>query len=228
MDRSRIQLVTTASLPYLLSIPPASESLSASLVPVLFFLHGYDEAAPAPIEQALMRHGPLRPGNPPTALADFIVIAPQLPVAGDLWHRYADPVQNILDQVLTAWRGDAERAYLSGFSFGGNGVFDIALKQPDVWAALWAVDPTRAPVQDPETPVWLSAGEVTRRRKAGFQDRLRLVSFEAEARGERVYEDEGLPHVATAASAYGKELIYSWLLRHRRGAPSAGRARLQP
>lgn len=44
------------------------------------------------------------------------------------------------------------------FSFGANGVFDLARLQPDFWAALAA--------RDPALPGWLSFGEVARPRKA--------------------------------------------------------------
>ncbi|HET7363635.1 MAG TPA: prolyl oligopeptidase family serine peptidase [Burkholderiales bacterium] len=72
---------------------------------------------------------------------EFIVLAPQLPRAGDLWHRYADDVRALVADVCAKQAVDAARLYLTGFSYGGNGVFDLGLAQPDLWAALWAVDP---------------------------------------------------------------------------------------
>ncbi len=55
--------------------------------PVLMFLHGYDEGAPMDIHDALTLHGPLRAGNPDSALEQFIIVAPQMPVRGDVWFR---------------------------------------------------------------------------------------------------------------------------------------------
>lgn len=182
--------------------------------PVLLFLHGYDEGAPMPIEKALTLHGPLRPGNPPAALAPFIIVAPQMPVRGDLWLRYAAHVRAILTEILENHRGHAQRAYLTGFSFGGNGVFDLALAQPNTWAALWPVDPTRVPERDPNAPVWLSFGEVARYRKRGFIQALELQPNET-ADAARVYLDEGEDHVGSARLAYKDERIYSWLLAQR-------------
>jgi len=57
--------------------------------PLICFLHGYDEAAPTPLHTALRRHGPLKEGNPPLVRERFIVLAPQLPHAGDVWQRHA-------------------------------------------------------------------------------------------------------------------------------------------
>jgi hypothetical protein len=203
-----LRLVESGPLRYLLSLPRAA---SITPRPVLVFLHGYDEGAPADIHNALTLHGPLRPGNPPIT-QEFVVVAPQLPVRGDYWLRSADAVRDIVHQVQAEHRGDLRRTYLTGFSFGGNGVFDLALAQPGTWAALWSVDPTRVPPRDPGLPVWLSSGEISRRRQPGFNATLRLEAVGPGELGDRVYTDEGLDHVGTATLAYRDERIYRWLL----------------
>lgn len=215
MDRPDLQLVETSPLPYLLSVP--STPLPASgFRPVLCFLHGYDEAAPTEIRRGLTRHGPLSEGSSPDAWNEFVVVAPQLPVAGDVWQRYADSVGQIVRQVQSLYQGDLQRSYLTGFSFGGNGVLDLALLQPNLWAALWAVDPTRVPREDPQLPIWLSAGEVSRRNTAGFIARLSLQSAELGLEGKRVLLDQGQDHVGSATLAYRDERIYQWLLSQHR------------
>ena len=182
--------------------------------PILFFLHGYDEGAPLNIEKALTRHGPLRPGNPAQSVGKFIVVAPQLPVRGDTWHRQAEKVRRLLQTVQTNYDGDPHRTYLSGFSFGGNGVFDLALLQPDLWAALWPVDPTRVPQKDPARPVWLSVGAAARRSKTRFIQALGLKP-DVDLGADRICLDQGADHVDSATRAYQDERIYSWLLARR-------------
>ncbi|HEY0020403.1 MAG TPA: hypothetical protein VGC13_29160 [Longimicrobium sp.] len=210
MTRPEPKLIESAPLRYLLSLPRGADAADAR--PVLVFLHGYDEGAPMDIHGALTLHGPLRPGNPAVAVEEFIVVAPQLPVRGDLWMRSADAVRDIVRRVQAEHGGDPRRTYLTGFSFGGNGVFDLALAQPDTWAALWAVDPTRIPPRDPGLPVWLSSGEISRRRQPGFNAMLRLESAGTGLPGDRVYTDAGKDHVGTATLAYREERIYRWLL----------------
>jgi predicted peptidase len=207
-----LRAIQSSPLSYLLSVP-AGEATEPR--PVLCFLHGYDEAAPAPIHEGVARHGPLRPGSARRALDDFIIVAPQLPRAGDLWHLYADVVRTIVEGVRAAHGGDRRRTYLSGFSFGGNGVFDLAIAQPDFWAALWPVDPTRIPRSDPGRPVWLSVGDIARHGGAGFVRALRLEPADGGASGDRVYLDEGQDHVGSATRAYRDARIYEWLLSHR-------------
>jgi hypothetical protein len=214
MNTQSLSLVDSAPLPYLLSVPSAAASLEDGW-PILYFLHGYDEAAPLAIHRALTRHGPLRPGNAKIAVEAFIVIAPQLPTSGDIWRRYAGDVRHLVERVQGQYGGNPEQQYLTGFSFGGNGVFDLSLKQRDLWAALWAVDPTRVPAADPGCPVWLSSGEVSRRRNTGFMEQQSLALLGYGPAPDRVYFDAGLDHIGTAKVAYQDEQIYRWLLSKR-------------
>jgi predicted peptidase len=207
-DAGGPRVVDSAPLRYLLSVPEGG----GGPLPLLCFLHGYDEAAPMDIHQALTAHGPLRPGNPPIA-RDFIVVAPQLAQAGDHWLRHAGDVRRIVAEVRETHGGDPRRTYLTGFSYGGNGVLDLGLAQPGEWAALWPVDPTRVPREDPGVPTWLSFGNLARRQKQAFIGALRLHAAPGTApHGSRVYEDEGQDHVGSARRAYADERIYRWLL----------------
>jgi predicted peptidase len=219
MTGERRHLVESGPLPYLVSVPGSAPPASG-FWPLLCFLHGYDEGAPAPIEAALTRHGPLATGCSPVATTEFIVVAPQLPARGDVWHRHAEAVAQVMRQVLTKHRVDLERVYLTGFSFGGNGVFDLALQRRESWAALWPVDPTRVPPDDPGRPVWFSSGEISRRYADAFIRRLRLQPEPGGEEGDRVYEDRGQDHVGTARLAYEDDRIYRWLLSRRRSSPA--------
>jgi predicted peptidase len=205
------RVVASHPLRYLLSVPSETARAGAA-IPLLCFLHGYGEAAPRDIERALTLHGPLRSSSNPRARQEFIVVAPQLLIGGDLWSRYADVVRQIVSEVRNEHGGDPRRLYLTGFSFGGNGVFDLGGAQPDLWAALWAVDPTRVPAKTPKQPVWLSFGEVSRARKDLSISALDLHPYGEDRRSDRVWLDEGLDHVGSATSAYGDQRIYDWLL----------------
>jgi predicted peptidase len=215
---AKLSLVETMELPFLLSIPRGrDEAQEGTGLPILCFLHGLDEGPPTKIEEGVTRHGPLRKGSSPLATGDFIVVAPQLPACGDIWQRYAGAVCEIVSFLQTEYGADNRRSYLSGFSFGGNGVMDIAIFNPSLWAALWPVDPTRVPVSDPGLPFWFSAGQASRPRADRFIDRLQLRP-PVTGLEDRVYVDEGLDHVATATSAYRSDEVYRWLLSKKRQA----------
>lgn len=211
MKTSNLQLIESAPLRYLISLPTAAASDGARS-PLLCFLHGYGEAAPIEIHEALTLHGPLRSGSWPGAVERFLIVAPQLPSAGDFWYRYAEAVKQVVNDVQVAHGGDALRTYLTGFSFGGNGVFDLALIEPAFWAALWPVDPTQVPGDDPLCPVWVSFGEASRYRKSGFIRALSLQPADTNIEGDRLYLDQGEDHEGSARLAYRDERIYTWLL----------------
>jgi predicted peptidase len=204
--------MTHEGLQTLVSLPEGS----AAGAPLLCFLHGYDEAAPTEIVTALTRHGPLSEYTPPALVADFVVVAPQLPQAGDVWHEQAEAVRSLALRVQTEHGADTSRRYLTGFSFGGNGVFDVGLAHPGFWAALWAVDPTRGPSSDLEEPVWLSIGSVARHATEQFIGRLQSRPPEENLLTDRVHLDEGEDHVGCARCAYADARIYRWLLAHLR------------
>jgi predicted peptidase len=180
-------------------------------MPVLCFLHGYGEAAPMDIRGALTLHGPLRQANSHKATDCFIIAAPQLPAKGDDWHKYPDAVRNIVIEVQNRYGGNRKQRYLTGFSYGGNGVFDIALSMPGFWAALWAVDPTRVPSTNPNVPIWLSMGERSRGNKDLFVERLHLAPATDDEVGDCIYLDSDQDHVGTATLAYRDDQVYAWL-----------------
>jgi hypothetical protein len=214
MGTAAPQVGETAALRYLLRAGGAVVRHAAP--PLLCFLHGYDEGAPLDIVAALTRYGPLRANNPATSLEHFVIVAPQLPLRGDLWLRYAPVVRQIILDVSQHYGCNGQRVYLTGFSFGANGVFDLALAHPDLWAALWPVDPTRVPPQPIARPLWLSFGEISRNQAHGFIRRLALEPADSTTPSDRVWHDDGEDHVGTAIRAYSDARIYQWLLGKRR------------
>jgi predicted peptidase len=208
-----LQLVDSYALGYLLR--PRISTEADESPPLLCFLHGYDEGAPLDIFNALRRHGPFRSLNPSTYKDRFVIVAPQLPVRGDLWNRYADPVRQIVLDEAKRFACDLRRLYLTGFSFGGNGVFDLSFAQARMWAALWPVDPTRVPNRSLSIPIWLSLGEISRLQARSFIRALGLESAEIVRSADRVWSDAGEDHVGTATQAYNDERVYRWLLSNR-------------
>ena len=210
MLEPKLRLVDSYPVRYLLR--PRISSEADESPPLMCFLHGYDEGAPLDIFDALTRHGPLRSINPSTCTDPFVIVAPQLPFKGDIWSRYAEPVRQIVLDEAKRFACDLRRLYLTGFSFGGNGVFDLSFAQPGIWAALWPVDPTRVPAQSITIPVWLSLGEISRLQARSFIRTLDLQSAEIATSADRIWSDAGEDHVGTATQAYNDERVYRWLL----------------
>ena len=198
-----------SSLRCLISVPPGQPP--AGGWPVLVFLHGDQEAAPRDLLEALTAHGPMRKESGEEATGRFVVVAPQLRERGrsDVWASQAETVEAIAGAVTRDFGGDSRRVYLTGFSYGGNGVLSIGARRSDVWAALWPVDPTQPPAASIERPMWISGGQRSRANKEAFTPPPGGPTLP-----ERVHEDAGLDHLGTAVRAYQNRAIYDWLLTH--------------
>lgn len=218
-----------ASLQPLMNAAPLSGVLSLPRRPrpgaaLLCFLHGRGEAQPMDPVSAATLHGPLHAQSAIDAEGlglPFVVVVPQLPRAGDLWYEQADRVRALVKDIETRYATDPAHRYLTGFSFGGNGVFDLGHCQPGFWSALWAVDPTRLPEADLVAPLWLSLGSSARAAAATAVARLGSTAIDPDAAdsppgARRVHLDQGEDHVGSARRAYADPRIYRWLLRHRR------------
>lgn len=201
--------------------PP--EHTPADKIPLLFFLHGSGEhTGNVTIDQAIARYGPLKNDQyTQKAVGDrFIIVFPQLPApGGNIWGAYDYDIIEIVEEAWNKYGVDVKRTYLTGFSFGGNGVLSIASKQPDIWAALWPVDPTQRPLPKLKLPMWLSLGERSRGKDAEMT--LRRLGFQEvkkennDPNGTHLYADYGENHLETGESAYRDNRIYNWLLNNR-------------
>lgn len=131
-------------------------------------------------------------------------------------YKYADEVRQIAKDIQERYLGDPDRTYMTGFSFGGRGVLDLAFMQPDFWAALWAVDPVGVPIGNTHNrPLWISFGEVSRPLEERYINTFSLVPADGEMRENFVYQDLGQDHLKTANLSYMEKRIYSWLLSKR-------------
>lgn len=105
--------------------------------PVVLFLHGSGERGTDGIIQTsiglgdgIRRHAGLWPA---------IVVFPQAP-PDHRWHgRVAHLALATLDRTVREFRTDPDRVYLVGLSAGGNGVWNLAYRTPERFAALVAV-----------------------------------------------------------------------------------------
>jgi predicted peptidase len=159
---------------------------------------------------------------------NFIVISPQCP-AGTGWND--DAVLALLDQVVATHQADPHRLYLTGLSLGGYATWSIAMKNPQRFAAVvpicgggqrsdvvrnrgdqkaallslgvWAFHGAK----DPTVPLDESERMVDVLKKSGVTD-VQLTVY-PEAKHDSWTE------------AYSTPELYTWLLKHERGAPAA-------
>lgn len=205
-------------LNYLLYVPQDYGKDSQEKWPVILFLHG--------IGVRTDNLDLVKTEGLPKTLASktdfpFIVISPQL-VGGterDYWSQPAvvELLFGLLDEVQAKLSIDPDRIYLTGLSLGGQGAWEIGLKNPEKFAALapiagfWRGPTTPENICDLKNkPIWAFHG--TKDDIVPFDDEKGLVDALKACGGNvqfTVYKDAG--HEIWD-QAYATPELYTWML----------------
>ncbi|MNI33038.1 esterase [compost metagenome] len=207
------EITKKVSLNYQLFLPDEYDAASDKKWPFILFLHG------------IHRRGSdiqLLDGYGLTAMAEstkgfeFLVAAPQCPSFSN-WPMQRDAVIALVYEVATLHKVDAERIYLTGFSMGGNGAWDLAAHYPDLFAAVVPL----AGYYDPELahllkdmPVWTFHGDqddiVSPKNTEAMVDALQ------QSGGNVTYTSLPDRKHPIMEDAYGNPALYQWLLSHKK------------
>ena len=128
VSKVKIEVVQKQELGYTLHIPLHSKEKK----PLLIFLHGSGENG-SDVEKVKI-HGPFKYLK--NHDLDFYVLAPQCP-EGQQWN--PDILYELILKIQKENNIDANRIYLTGLSSGGWGTYSLALKHPEMFAALMPV-----------------------------------------------------------------------------------------
>ena len=123
------RVTKTVELNYLLYLPDDYETTTTKF-PLVLFLHGAGERG-NDLEKVKV-HGPpklIKNG----AKFPFILVSPQCP-EGKWWNM--ESLTMLLDDVQSRLRVDKSRIYVTGVSMGGYGTWELALTQPNRFAAI--------------------------------------------------------------------------------------------
>lgn len=112
---------------YKLSLPKTCDEP----LPLILFLHGMKKRGTD--LRLLDDYGFIRVAKE-DAEFQYVVVAPQCPEDKD-WPEIRDHVLKILEEVISTHFVDRGRVFLTGFSMGGNGVWDLAANTNGVFAA---------------------------------------------------------------------------------------------
>ncbi|MBN1418021.1 MAG: prolyl oligopeptidase family serine peptidase [Planctomycetes bacterium] len=203
------EITVKVSLNYLLFLPEGYEKAQKPW-PLILFLHGAGESGND--LQKVKVHGPPKIVETKRDFP-FIVVSPQSPGRG--WN--ADTLVALLDDVVSKYKVDKDRIYLTGLSMGGFGSWALAAAYPDRFAAVVPIcgggNPADAkrlkdlPIwvfhgaKDPVVPIARSEAMVSALKEAGGN-----VKF-------TVYPEAG--HDSWTAT-YDDPELYKWMLEQRR------------
>lgn len=194
-------------LPYLLFQPD-----SAAPTPLVLFLHGAGERGDD-LEKVRQHSLPrlLEHNNPFTEAVT--VIAPQCP-ANSWWTLELDKLELLLDAATSNYSIDTSRLYLTGLSMGGYGVWHLALKQPERFAALvpicgGGIPPLAHKLSN--MPIWAFHGSED--KVVPLSASQKMVDAVNESGGHaKLTVYDGVGHNSWN-QAYGEAALYPWLLR---------------
>ncbi|MDR0611068.1 MAG: prolyl oligopeptidase family serine peptidase [Planctomycetaceae bacterium] len=200
-----------APLDYKIHVPRGFYSLGCRR-PLIIFLHGAGNVGKdvEEIKEDLVNH--LTPEMKRNF--SFVVISP-----ANWKHGWKTPqILQILEQVTVRWNIDPNRIYLTGYSMGGFGTFQIACDSPETFAAIVSVagggQPMRAERLN-NVPTWAFHGDVDN-----------VVSYDNSAKMIEAMQKTGCKEVKLTTlenaghcimnEVYSKPEIYHWMLEKKR------------
>jgi len=207
------EITRTARVNYLLYVPEEYQT-SKKDWPLILFLHGSGERGND--VNMIGTHGPAKLIAKENKEFPFIIVSPQCP-KNNQWsggQQIAD-LNALLDDLVSRYRIDKQRIYVTGLSMGGYGTWHFAAAYPDRFAAIAPIcgggNPKDAasiahlPIwvfhgaKDKSVPIKKSQDMVTALKKAGSK-----VKF-------TVYPNAG--HDSWTAT-YNNPELYEWFLKH--------------
>jgi predicted esterase/DNA-binding beta-propeller fold protein YncE len=131
------EIYDPSTLNYLLFTPRDSSAVEDGKFPLIISLHGIGERG-----EDLWR---VKGDGLPKILDGkndfpFIVVSPQCPSTTEWYYDRTDiKLNKLIDSVIARYPVDTNRIYLTGFSMGGIGTLDMAIRYPNRFAALMPI-----------------------------------------------------------------------------------------
>jgi predicted peptidase len=203
----------TASLNYLLYLPPNYGQDTSVRWPLILFLHGSGERGD---DLELVKLYGL-----PKMLAagtdlPFIIASPQCP-ADSYWLLLLDDLKALVDDLSERYAVDSQRIYLTGMSMGGTGAWMLGIAYPDLFAAVVPICGRGVPTlaaRLKDMPVWVFHGDADQIVPADESRRM-TAALQKHGGNVKLTIYPGIDHDSWTQS-YANPELYDWLLQHVR------------
>lgn len=151
----------------------------------------------------------------------FIVLTPQCPTDSN-WAKEYQSVIALVDEIIMSLPIDTDRLYLTGFSMGGNGTWDLASRSQELFSAIVPIsgwfEPDKA-MQLKDIPVWaFHCVDDDVVRVSGTEDMVKAIINVGGSIRVTYYSELGHNHKVMEETFNNQEL-YTWLLSHKRKSP---------
>lgn len=216
-DGGRVPLVMNREITkrltarYLLYLPDGYAPDTDKRWPLILFLHGAGERGTD--TEKIARLGPLGYAKKHPEFP-FIVVSPQCPLQED-WS--PEVLDALLDEILAEHRVDEDRVYLTGFSMGGWGTWELAMERTERFAAIAPLCGRVIPLLCGrlwKMPIWVFHGD--KDDVVPFEHSREMVGYLRGMGNDKieftVYPGAG--HDIWERS-YDRPELYAWFLKHR-------------
>ena len=148
----------------------------------------------------------------------FIIVAPQCPInqrwSTDNWF------ENFYEEIITKYRVDTNKVYLTGVSLGGSGTWYLAIKYPEKFAAIapmsgftrhmdYIIKNTDKLI---DIPIWAFHGEID--KIVQFEETEWMInSLEGKNKDLKFTVNPDAGH-GMYWSVYPEQELYDWFLKH--------------
>lgn len=211
----------TQTVNYLLYLPESYNKDPAKKWPLMLYLHGSGSRGS---DLSLVRSGGLPKPLEKVTDFPFIVVSPQCPAESSMWSSHIDALNVLLDLIQARYSVDPQRLTVTGFSMGGFGAWEFALRYPKRFAAIapvaggYIIQSTAVPdnlCDLKDLPVWVfhggQDGSVAIEQATSLVDALKACHGNVRF---TYYADAN--HMQTALRAYADPELYNWLAAQKR------------
>ena len=182
--------------------------------PLILFLHGAGERGND--LSKVTRHGPPNLIAKEKGEFPFVILSPQCP-KNSWWSNELriDVLNVLLDDVVSRYRIDKKRIYVTGLSMGGFGTWSLAAAYPDRFAAIAPICGGGNP-QDAASiahlPIWVFHGAKDKTVPIKKSEEMVAALKKAGCKVKfTVYPDAG--HNSWTET-YNNPALYEWFLKH--------------
>jgi predicted peptidase len=200
-----------ATVKYVVYVPKAYNAEKPH--PAILFLHGSGEQGDDGQKQVAVGLGPaIRKAEEKW---NYLVIFPQKPKGPGGFGSHEKLILDILEKTKREYKVDEKRLYCTGLSMGGMGTWGLALKYPDLFAAIAPVcgrgDPSQA-AKIKDLPIWNFHGDKDGAVPIkGSQDMIDAIKAAGGNPKFTIYP--GVGHNSWD-KAYNEEKLEEWFIQH--------------
>ncbi|MGJ8644961.1 MAG: dienelactone hydrolase family protein [Luteolibacter sp.] len=186
---------------------------SDELYPLCIYLHGASNTGSDLTKR--------EPGASIFASEDFyddrpcIVIAPEAPANTGAFNKISGDIFTLIEHLASNLPIDRNRIYITGYSMGSRGTWDLIMKKPELFAAAVPVGGPMSKSKAasvPKIPIWVHYGELD--RKDEFT--ALLTAFKEAGNELKFTEHKGADHVGFHNQVAKDEEVHEWMFSQSR------------